>query len=177
MPLSAELPEAPSFEKLMDAAVRSAVHLEMRDVYEVSQDDEDLAHWRRTGRRREDPGYWADWVDLIGRAVARGVSVRRARIVSEPVTEYIRFEHAGTGAIVAAGESVRWVPRGRVSALALPGNDFWLFDHRIVRFGHFSGDGAYLCEEWMADPTSAQLCASAFDAVWERGVPHEQYQV
>jgi len=172
MSLSAKLPEAPSFEKLMDAAVHSAVHLEMRDVYEVSQDDADLTHWRATGRRREDPGYWADWVDLIGRAVARGVPVRRARIISEPATEYIRFEHAGTGNIIAAGELVRWIPRHRLSAVALPGTDFWLFDHRIVRFGHFSGDGAYVREEWTTDPAAAHLCASAFDAAWERGIPH-----
>jgi len=141
MPLSAELPEAPSFEKLMDAAVHSAVHLEMRDVYEVSQDDEDLKHWRATGRRREDPEYWADWVDLIGRAVARGVSIRRARIVSEPATEYIRFEHGGTGNIIAAGELVRWIPRHRVSAVALPGKEFWPFDTRHLRLGHFPVDG------------------------------------
>ena len=177
MPLSAELPEAPSFEKLMDAAVHSAVHLEMRDIYEVSQDDADLKHWRATGQRREDPEYWADWTDLIGRAVERGVSVRRARIVSEPVTEYIRFEHAGTGNIIAAGELVHWTPRHRVSAVALPGNDFWLFDQRVVRFGHFSGEGAYVGEEWTADPAAARLCASAFEAVWERGVPHEEYRV
>jgi len=177
MPPSAEPPDAPSFEKLMNSAKRSAVHLEMRDVYGVDEEDGEFEHWRRTGRRRQDPGYWADWFDLIGAAVARGVSVRRARIVSEPVTEYIRFEHAGTANIIAAGELVRWVPRRLVSDVAFPGNDFWLFDHQIVRFGFFSGDGAYLGEEWTDQPCVAHLCATAFDVVWERGIPHAEYKV
>ncbi|MBC3844044.1 hypothetical protein GXW82_39180 [Streptacidiphilus sp. 4-A2] len=174
---SAELPDAHSFEKLMDAAERSAVHLEMRDVYEVDASDEDFQHWRRTGRRREDPEYWSEWSDLIGRATARGVSVRRARIVSEPVTEYIRFEHAGTDSIIAAGEAVRWTPRRNVSDIALPGNDFWLFDDRVVRFGFFSGDGSYTGEEWTELSAVVRLCTAAFAAVWERGVAHEEYKV
>lgn len=29
---------------------------------------------------------------------------------------------------VKAGEEVRWLPRRQASDLALPGNDFWLFD-------------------------------------------------
>lgn len=57
---------------------------------------------------------------------ARGVKLRRARIVSEPVSEYIRFEHDGTPQNIAAGEDVRWLPRARASALSLPGNDCWV---------------------------------------------------
>jgi hypothetical protein len=75
-------------------------------------------------------------------AVARGVAVRRARIVSEPVSDNIRYEHASTVVDVQAGEQVRWLPCRRASDLALPGNDSWLFDDHIVRWGYFSGDGA-----------------------------------
>ena len=51
------------------------------------------------------------WLDLIREVTGRGVPVRRARVVSEPVTDYIRFEHATTDSNVAAGEQVRWLPR------------------------------------------------------------------
>jgi len=40
----------------------------------------------------------------------RGVQIRRVRIVSEPVTDYIMFEHATTGSNVAAREDVCWLP-------------------------------------------------------------------
>lgn len=107
----------PSFNDLMEAAQHSAVHLEMRDHYGVGDEADDFNGWLRTGQRDADPGsaYWAPWVDLISRAVARGVVVRRARVVSEPVTDYIRYEHAGTVVNIHAGEQVRWLPRRHAS--------------------------------------------------------------
>lgn len=50
------------------------------------------------------------WLQLIADLVAQGVEVRRARIVSQPVSEYIRFEHHLTGRTVEAAEQVRWLP-------------------------------------------------------------------
>jgi hypothetical protein len=77
----------------------------------------------------------------IADAVSRGVVVRRARIISEPVSEYIRWEHYVTRANIEAGEQVRWLPRRLASDLSLPGNDFWAFDAERLRIHHFSGDG------------------------------------
>ncbi|WHM35805.1 DUF6879 family protein [Streptomyces sp. BPTC-684] len=169
----------PSFAELLDSAERTAVHLEMRDAYGVAGEAADFACWKRTGERDMDPGSpdWAPWVELIRRTVARGVTVRRARIVSEPVSDYIRFEHAGTPVNLAAGEQVRWLPRRRASDIALPGNDFWLIDDRRIRWNHFTGDGASGGGEFSEDPAAATLCASAFEAVWVRAVPHEDYKI
>ncbi|MBB5117661.1 hypothetical protein AF335_03865 [Streptomyces eurocidicus] len=173
--------QQPSFTELLESAQASAVHLEMRDAYGVGDEAEDFESWQRTGHRDVEPtsAYWAPWVDLIRRTVARGVVVRRARIVSEPVTEYIRFEHAGTPVNITAGEQVRWLPRRQTSDLALPGNDFWLFDSETVLFNHFSGDGDWSEPGWVVhnEPAVAQLAATAFEAVWERGIPHEKYTV
>ncbi|WP_249416223.1 DUF6879 family protein [Streptomyces sp. TS71-3] len=119
------------------------------------------------------------WLGVIVETVGRGVDVRRARIVSEPVSDYIRFEHHVTAGNVAAGESVRWLPRRQASDLALPGNDFWLFDHSLVVFLHFDGNGELAPdgdEEVNTEPAVAKLCASAFESVWERAVPHAEYR-
>src|SRR6266704_4719462 len=163
------------FEEALNSARRSAVHLEMRDVY--LPDDPDFAAWRAG---QFEPGeQWQWWVGLVRAAVARGVEIRRARVVSEPVTEYIRFEHAVTADLnVAAGEQVRWLPRRRASDLALPGSDFWLFDDQLIIFNHFAGDGSWPPDgfETTTDPAVVKLCAAAFEAVWERGVPHDDYQ-
>lgn len=170
----------PSFTELLDGAQHSALHLEMRDAYGVDDEAEEFALWQRTGARWEGEqaeAYWQPWVDLVAAAVARGVVVRRARIVSEPVTDYVRFEHAGTDWNLAAGEQVRWLPRRETLGIPLPGADFWLIDGRIVRFNHFSGDGAVVEPEASDDPAVLALCASAFEAVWERAVPHDQYKV
>ncbi|MEU9559860.1 DUF6879 family protein [Streptomyces fumanus] len=169
----------PSFAELLGGAQRSAVHLEMRDCYSVATEADAFAHWKATGEADADPDseYWRPWTDLIRGLVARGVAVRRARIVSEPVSDYIRYEHAGTAANVAAGEQVRWLPRRRASDIALPGNDFWLIDNRLVRWNHFTGDGASAPGEISDDPAAARLCATAFEAVWERAVPHDEYEI
>jgi hypothetical protein len=92
----------------------------------------DFERRRATGERDTDPAsaYWAPWVDLIGRTRARGVVVRRARIVSEPVSEYLN---------------------------------------------HFTGDGASAGAEITEAPEAAKLCASAFEAVWDRAIPHDRY--
>jgi hypothetical protein len=169
----------PSFAELLDGAQQSAVHLEMRDSYGVAAEADALARWRATGEVDDDPesAYWAPWTRLIRRTVARGVIVRRARIVSEPVSDYIRYEHAGTVVNVAAGEDVRWLPRRRASDLCLPGNDFWLIDSRLIRWNHFTGDGAGAPGEISEDPAAARLCAEAFEAVWQRAVPHDEYKI
>ncbi|MEU3986910.1 DUF6879 family protein [Streptomyces platensis] len=170
---------APSFSSMLEAAEHSAVHLEMRDAYGVGGETNDFTTWQRTGQRDIDrnSAHWAPWVDLVSRAVSRGVSVRRARIVSEPVSDYIRFEHAGTTVNLSAGEEVRWLPRRRASDIALPGNDFWLFDGHLIRWNHFAGNGSSGGPEIADDPVTAKLCSEAFEAVWARAVPHERYEI
>ncbi|MER5782080.1 DUF6879 family protein [Streptomyces mobaraensis] len=167
------------FADLLRSADRSAVHLEMRDVYTVDNETERFAAWRRG--HRLDPAdrtsWWRPWHDLVREVTTKGVVMRRARIVSEPVSEYIRYEHSGTFTNVAAGEDIRWLPRRSASDLALPGNDFWLFDNSVVQFNVFDGDGRWVHTDQTEDPEVVALCAAAFEAVWERAVPHEKYAV
>lgn len=166
------------FQDIIARAERSAVHLEMRDSY--MRDDPEFIAWQH-GKRR-DPAdrasWWRPWLDLIAETVARGVEVRRARIVSEPISDYIRFEYDGAFTNVAAGEGLRWLPRRHATDIPLPGNDFWLFDDRLVLVNHFTGDGQWADppKELIENADLAKLCATAFEMVWERGVPHEDYR-
>ncbi|SFL82960.1 hypothetical protein SAMN05192584_12854 [Streptomyces pini] len=150
----------------------------MRDAYSVASEADDFAEWQASGRitpasvERRRP-----WLDLVRETVRRGVVVRRARIVSVPVSEYIRYEHAGTHLNVGAGESVRWLPRREAATLALPGADFWLLDDRLVRFGHFAGDGSSAGHELRDEQEVIKLCADAFEAVWERATPHAEFMI
>ncbi|WP_338496664.1 DUF6879 family protein [Streptomyces sp. SJL17-4] len=166
----------PSFAELLGRCERSAVHLEMRDSYASTDRFE---AWKRGERIVWDDraSWWHPYDQLITDTVARGVSIRRARIVSEPVTEYIRWEHYVTHANVTAGEDIRWLPRRRATDIGLPGNDFWLFDGELLRVHHFSGDGAVVEDEITDDPATVKLCASAFETVWDRAVPHHLYAI
>ncbi|WP_026124613.1 DUF6879 family protein [Nocardiopsis baichengensis] len=168
----------PPARKALAQAKHTAVHLEMRDAY--MPDDRGFISWQRGHRLDPDDraSWWGGWHDAVRDAVERGVSVRRARIVSEPISDYIRYEYDLTFTNLAAGEKVRWLPRRHAADIALPGTDFWIFDDAQVLFHHFTGEG-HLDEdgrEYTDDPATVKLCADAFEAVWRRAVPHEEYR-
>ncbi|MEV8018225.1 DUF6879 family protein [Streptomyces sp. NPDC086554] len=169
----------PTFEELFRQTKRSAVHLEMRDGYMRS--DPDFVSWSQDPQSV--PPLRAPemrpWLSLMKEITSRGVEVRRARIFSEPMSDYLRYEHHLTPSNVAAGEIVRWLPRRQASDLALPGNDFWLFDDSLALFLHFTGEGELSPEgdeERSRAPAVIRLCSTAFEAVWERAVPNEEYR-
>ncbi|MGW0705688.1 DUF6879 family protein [Streptomyces sp. NPDC002643] len=158
-------------------AKHSAVHLEMRDAYQPS--DPEFVAWQR-GRRLDATAdrstWWRPFLDVVTETTGRGVVMRRARIVSEPVTDYIKYEYDVTFPNIAAGELVRWLPRRRAADIALPGTDLWMFDGSSVLFTYFSGDGEVVDREWRTEPAVVELVTTAFETVWERATPHEEYK-
>lgn len=165
--------KVPPFSDLIAATTRSAVHLESRDVYTPS--DPLYQDWL-AGRPVPVPAL-PEWRDLVRFHTARGVRFRRARIVSEPLSDYIRYEHYITDeSNAAAGEEIRWLPRMKAGGLLVPANDFWVLDGRLVRFGYFAGDGEFLEHELTDDPETARTCAEAFERVWEVSTPHADYR-
>lgn len=167
---------ATRFDELLADCEHDAWHLEMRDGYTVTHPG--FVGWRQGHRLdlADRASWWRPWLDKISAAVARGIAFRRARIVSEPLSEYIRWEHEESFANIAAGEEIRWLPRARASTIALPGNDFWLFDRKVVLFNIFAGDGSKVDEQVTDDPDTAALCATSFTTVWQQAIPHERYR-
>jgi hypothetical protein len=150
----------------------------MRDSYML--DDPAFLAWQHG--HRLDPAardsWWRPWLDVVAAASGRGVAMRRARIVSEPISDYVRYEYDGTFTNVAAGEEVRWLPRRRTVDLLVPGVDLWIFDNDLVILNHFTGDGQWADPgmELCRDSLVIKQCAAAFEAVWDRAVPHEHYR-
>jgi hypothetical protein len=165
----------PRFAELFRECEGTAVHLEMRDAYRRS--DPAFVDWK-AGIPVNPVTHWAEWFGIVREATRRGVEVRRARIVSTPVSEYIRFEYAVTADLnVAAGEEVRWLSRRRATDLQLPGNDFWVFDSRVVLVNHFDGEADDMNVEFAHDPVLVKLCSSAFESVWDRATPHADFDL
>jgi hypothetical protein len=162
----------PELDELLHGARHRALHLELRDLY---ADSGAYAAWK-VGEPYDTGAADSQWHGLVAPVVARGVDIRRLRVVSEPVSDYIRYEYEITPAAnLAAGERVRWLPRRHASDLRFPGNDFWLVDDRML-FNLFSGDGDWIGVELVTDTDVVKFCGSAFDAAWERGVDHEAYR-
>ncbi len=163
--------QPPSLEQLFASASRRVLHLEMRDHYEGSPA---FDVWLAGGSIDYEAMY-ASWWALVRPVVARGVDFRRARVVSEPLSQYARFEHDVTPhANLAPGERVRWLPRRLASEIRLPGNDFWLIDD-VVLFSLFSGPGERVGTV-VGSTDGLAFCVEAFEAVWGLGKDHVNYE-
>ncbi|MFC5145596.1 DUF6879 family protein [Streptomyces aureoversilis] len=170
--------KVPTIEELLASAEHSAVHLEMRDTYMPS--DPAFIAWQN-GTLTDPVGgdvEFQQWLETVWAATGRGVGIRRARVFSVPESDCIRFEHYVSEANAKAGEDIRWLPRRQATDIPFPGNDFWVFDNQLVVVLHFTGDGE-AAPDWLEptrDERVLRLCTSAFEAVWERAVPHAEYR-
>jgi hypothetical protein len=162
------------FEHLLVTFEREAIHLETRDTYGTAVE---LPHMARWAAGEPDDLEWLQQRCATLREAGRaGKSVRRARIVSEPLSDYQRWSYSIAQPMVDAGEDIRWVPRRLLSSTAIPGNDFYLFDGRIVTFLTYTGSGLDAGKFLSTEPDDIQLCQASFGAVWELAIPHREYR-
>jgi hypothetical protein len=162
------------FDWLLSTYQREAVHLETRDLYGTAVKLPHRSSW--AGGDAADLAWLRQWCDTVGAAVRAGKSVRRARIVSEPLSEYQRWSFSVARPMIAAGEDIRWVPRRLVSSIAFPGNDFYLFDDRLTVFLIYAGNGLATERLVSSDPADIELCRASFEDVWKYAIPHSEYQ-
>ena len=90
------------WEELFTSCKQSASHLEMRDWYDAEDEKARFERFLATGHRDHaaEAAERREWLDLMRKVTSAGVRVRRARIASEPASDYIRFEWHGAGPTV-----------------------------------------------------------------------------
>lgn len=162
------------FSALFRSFQREAIHLEMRDSYGTAKEIPHLRKWE--AGEPDDTDWLQPWFDLVGAGTRAGKVFRRACIVSEPISEYQKWALKDTQLFVQAGEDIRWVPRRRVSTVALPGNDFWLFDDEVVVFLIFAASGLVVDRHRTTDRRAIELCRTSFEEVWKLSIPTSEYR-
>ncbi|WP_019629348.1 DUF6879 family protein [Actinomadura atramentaria] len=169
------MPEV-SFEDLLGSARIDAVKFELRDEYMTS--DPAYQGWLAGESAEKVSTGYSDWTALARATAARGVAIRRVRIVAEPVSDYVKFEHAVTPAVnLAGGEDIRWLPRSHTEGLLVPATDVWVVDGRTVLFLFFSGDGDFVGSRTATGEGVAAPIFEAFTAAWKRAVPHHEFTI
>ncbi|WP_406834871.1 DUF6879 family protein [Streptomyces sp. AHU1] len=156
---------------------RDAFHLELRDDYSVPDEDTPFRTW--LNGRDTDPSYLTPWTQLVRQCTERGMTVRRVRVVTEPITPYIQWEHALTPQNEEAGEDIRWLPRHLLpQTITFPfdGRDWWLYDDQLLAVGHFDTDGRVLGSQLIRDPATVAACAALRDQLWSVAIPHADYK-
>jgi hypothetical protein len=163
----------PDFQDLLAGAKRSAIHLEARDTYDPAHP----AHQKWLTDGDASSFNWDGWIAKLKPAIERGVRMRRLRIVSEPISDYIRWEHAISYGNIQAGEDLRWLPRHLAYDLPTPLADYWMFDQRLIRYNFNGGNGEDTNEvTFVTDPRKILPIVGMFEMLWERGIPHSDYK-
>lgn len=126
-----------SFERLVqdfDSLFRHRVfRLETLDQYDAENEHEPYA--RFLAGEQADLAWREPWKRLVRETRASGRIMQRVHVVSEPVSDYVRFELLDVyPANVDAGEDVRILGRGDLAIGAAQNfrTDFWLFDDDLV---------------------------------------------
>ena len=90
------------FNALFPKVKREALHLEMRDSYGTEAEIPHLAKW--AAGEPDDLGWLQPWCTQVRDATTAGRRFRRARVVSEPLSDYQRWAHSLTAPMVEAGK-------------------------------------------------------------------------
>ncbi|MGL5811134.1 MAG: DUF6879 family protein [Nocardioides sp.] len=137
----------PEFTRLFETFEHTAYRLETRDRYNSPREAEPFGKFL-TGE--PDISYHENWLRMVRQATAEGRRFSRVRVVSSPLTDYIRFGMWVAGYTCEAGDDIRYLTRDR--AAELPTYDYWLFDsHKLLRM-RFADDDQFIGAEFIDDP-------------------------
>ncbi len=140
------------FQEAFETAQRSIFRLETLQYY---AGDPNFDRYR-AGEGWQDTESKRHWVDLVQRRVGQGVAMQRVHVVTEPWTDYVRFELTWSYPHnLAAGEDIRIV----TAADPWPGPDFWMFDDRRVWSMSYDATGSLIrVEDVSASESTVQAC-------------------
>jgi hypothetical protein len=151
----------------------SAFRLELRQIYTMPDEEEDLAAFEQG--QLPPPDYHYGWLDTVAAAVSAGKTMRRVRVVTRPLSFYTKWEFVwGFAYNVAAGEDIRILDVTDQPALELPEHDFWLFDERTVVELLYRPDGSQIARELVEQPNLDRYLTWR-DAAWKAAVPFSDY--
>ena len=118
---------------------RRVFRLLVLDYYDAENEHEPYA--RFLAGQPADPAWREPWKARVRAIRASGRIMQRVHVVSEPVSDYVRFSLLhGYPANVDAGEGVRIL--SRQNAASLPAMDFWLFDDALAAILTYDETGA-----------------------------------
>jgi hypothetical protein len=167
-PLSGE-----AFYSLFRTFHRTAFHLELKDSYHTPEEKEPFELFLQG--KQDDFAWHQPWLKLVREARQGGNIMTRARVVTVPHSDYVRWGLAVASLNIEAGEDIRWLPRHLAEGIDFPAEDYWLFDESRVVFTVFEPDGRFAGGIETKDPAAINQCRVAHEKVWALAIPHAEY--
>ncbi|ROO51253.1 hypothetical protein EDC02_6125 [Micromonospora sp. Llam0] len=154
----------------------TAYRLETLQRYDVSYEQDEFTRFLAGERRGEFPGI-AAWCDTVRAAVSAGKRMHRVHVVTEPLSDYVRFECGWAYEhTVEAGEDVRLiVVAGNDWPAALPHYDYWLFDSSQLVAMYYDEEGRFVSGELISDPAKIVQTNLWRDAAVSASMPYRTY--
>ncbi|WP_231640856.1 DUF6879 family protein [Nocardiopsis sp. NRRL B-16309] len=161
------------FDRYFTECRYTAFRLETLQVYDVGYEAEAFRRFLDDGEIVSTDAR-DEWAALVGGE--RRFS--RVHVVSEPLTDYLRFESVWAyRSSVAAGEEVNILPVAEDAwPEGIPRFDFWLFDStRLLRM-NYTRDGTMLAPELVTDPAQVLWANEVRDRALHMSMPFAEYQ-
>ncbi|MGC4808204.1 DUF6879 family protein [Micromonospora sp. DT233] len=164
------------FNRLFRDFRYTAYRLETLQRYDVSYEQDEFARFLAGETRGEFPGI-ATWCDTVRAAVEAGKRMHRVHVVTEPLSDYVRFECGWAYEhTVEAGEDVRLIV---VVAddwpAALPHYDYWLFDSSHLVAMYYDEEGRFLSGELISEPAKIVEANLWRDAAVSTSIPYRTF--
>ncbi|MDK1472095.1 hypothetical protein QNO07_01405 [Streptomyces sp. 549] len=168
-----EIVDRAAFRRLFETFNHTAWRLETRRGYASDRQDPDFQAFLAAGSSPYDPN--EPWFVNIKAQRGAGKTVGRVRIADNPPTTEQRFQLDYARHNATAGEDIRYLWREDADRAALPAEDFWIFDSRIVARLHFDDEDNMLDVELITEPAEVVRCAIVRDAAMHHAVPYDQF--
>ncbi|MEU9413580.1 DUF6879 family protein [Streptomyces sp. NPDC048281] len=168
-----ELVDRDTFRRLFETFEHTAWRLETRRGYASDRQDPDFQMFETTGTTVLDPG--EPWFTNIQRQTDAGKRVGRVRVADSPPTTEQLFLLDYARHNCSVGENIRYLWRADADRLALPAEDFWLFDSRLVALLNFDDADNLLNIELITEPAEVVRYSIVRDAAMHLAVSRDQF--
>lgn len=142
------------FGRLLATFGHSAFRLETQAAYALSYERDDFDRFL-AGSPVPPPevDWWHPWLDRMAVMTREGKTVSRVRVLTEPPSDYQRWELWAAPWHAEAGERIRYMPHSRAERLGLPlDHDWWLLDNERLIVMHHTPAGEIESNELITDP-------------------------
>ncbi|ONI73065.1 hypothetical protein ALI144C_44755 [Actinosynnema sp. ALI-1.44] len=154
------------FQQLFSREWTTAWRWECQGTYREPQEQEPLQRFLAGDTDQS----WFRWPGRVREWVTQGRQLGRVRMLTDPLTDYLRFELSITPPALDAGEDIRFMPAARAAELQAPTQDYWMFDDAEVALLEFGDQGVHGAE-LITDPTIVRKYVNWRDLAMREAVP------
>lgn len=166
--------ELDAFDALFRQFEHTAWRLESRRRYASDEATATYAQFSRGESVNWDEAD-AQWCAERREQTALGKRFERVRIIDNPPSPGQLYLLDNARRNSAVGEDIRVLPRSDAERLQLPGEDFWIFDSRLVALLTFDGYDGLVNVELITEPAAVNRYAQMRDAACHYAVPYQNY--